>query len=179
VRVRASSTFTVNAPIDRVFDYFADPRHAASRSSAIEMSEVSDRPHTYRAVIPRLGEVEIEYSEFAPPTRLTGRVTLTNQRWSVPRETVVEYQLDPLPVGTRVRSETTYRLPIVQGLVFRLARFLGMSQLTERMNAARTRAIEEWATGPTHSSDIRQPPPTDTGVTRGSRQRSGRVGSRL
>lgn len=156
--VRATSTFTVNAPIDRVFDYFADPRHAASRSSAIEMSEVSGRPHTYRAVIPRLGEVEIEYSVFAPPTRLTGRVTLTTQRWSVPGETVVEYQLDPLPVGTRVRSVTTYRLPIVQGLVFRLARFLGVSRTnTERMNAGRTRAIEEGATGPTHSSDIRQP----------------------
>jgi uncharacterized protein YndB with AHSA1/START domain len=136
------TSYVVKAPIDRVYAYLSDPRHAVAGSRPEAVTKVADTDSRFRVSGPT-GDLLLEYQVLEPPHHLVGRTWSEDPRSRI--DGVVEYTLATAPGGTRIQVETRLRLSGINSAGWHLARVLGVLHAQNRnLVAARTNAIETW-----------------------------------
>ena len=110
--MRVRDSFEVAAPIDRVFEFLADPRHLVGldRDVTITVEQLESDTSTYRLSGPKLrGPWLTEYRELDPPHRI--HVDFHQESGTFKGST--SYDLEPLDENTIVRMEGSGRVGLV------------------------------------------------------------------
>ena len=148
--MRVRDAFEVAAPIDRVFEFLADPRHLVGldRNLVIAVEQLAGDIATYRLSGPKLrGPWLTEYWELDPPRRI--RVDFRQESGKFNGST--SYDLEPGDGGTIVRMEGSGRVGPVIELGVMLVGPIYRWQLRRGHRKLATK-IGEWA----RSSDIQR-----------------------